>query len=91
MKELLLICSCDSLEHQMFFWYDKEDGSELYTEVHLTTWHNFFKRLWYGLKYAFGYKSRFGAWDEFIFSKKEQEKLYNFLNNKKYGKKEKKV
>ena len=56
------------MEDQMFFWRDDEDKL-LYTEVHLVTYHNFFKRLWYGLKYAFGHKSRFGAWDEFLFDK----------------------
>jgi len=76
----LFICSCSSLEHQMFFWYE-EENKLLYTEVHLNTWHNFFKRLWYGLKYAFGYKCRFGAWDEFFFGKEEEKKLKKFLNS----------
>lgn len=75
----LFVCSCSSLEHQMYFWYD-EDYKILYTEVHLVTYDNFFKRLWYGLKYAFGYKCRFGAWDEFLFEKEEQDKLLKMLN-----------
>jgi hypothetical protein len=37
--------------------------------------------LWFGLKYAFGFKSRFGAWDEFLFTKEEETELKNFLNN----------
>ena len=65
----------------MFFWRD-DDDKLLYTEVHLRTYHNFFKRLWYGLKYAFGYKSRFGAWDEFLFDKENEEELLEFLKNK---------
>lgn len=77
---LILICDCHSMEHQMMFWQSADfNDNHLYTEVHLITYHNFFKRLWYGLRYAFGYKSRFGAWDEFIFSKESEEKLKIFL------------
>ena len=80
MKEIF-VCSCGSLEHHMMFWYDEEEKL-LYTEVHLRTWHNFFRRLWYGLKYAFGYKCRFGAWDEFLFDTENEQKLYNHLKEK---------
>ena len=79
MKDIF-VCSCSSFEHQMYIWYETEDKL-LYTEVHLVTYHNFFKRLWYGLKYAFGYKSRFGAWDEFLFDTEDAQKLKEFLNN----------
>ena len=77
-EKKLLICSCHSLEHQILFWY--LDGY-LYSEVHLTTWHGFFRRFWYGMKYAFGYKSRFGAWDEFLFDGVQMEELKQFLIN----------
>jgi hypothetical protein len=76
----LFICECGSIEHQLLFWYDKEEKT-LYTEVHLITWHKFFKRLWYGLKYAFGYKCRFGAWDEFMFNPEQIEQLNKYLKN----------
>lgn len=76
----LFVCSCASLEHQMLFWYDEEDKL-LYTEVHLITRHGFFKRLWYGLRYAFGRKSNFGAWDEFLFDASDIKKLQETLNN----------
>lgn len=79
MKDIF-ICSCGSLEHQIYFWYD-EEYKILYTEVHLTTHHGFFKRLWYGLKYAFGHKSNFGAWDEFLFETSGVKELKEFLNN----------
>ncbi len=79
MKKELFICECGSLEHQMMIWYDKEDDL-LYTEVHLVTYHNFFKKFKYGLMYAFGRKCRFGAWDEFMFSKENVVKLQRFLN-----------
>ena len=64
----LLICSCNSTEHQMVFY--KSDATdwyppEVYVHVHLIRF-SFWYRVKYGLKYIFGYKSRYGAWDEFI-------------------------
>lgn len=66
----VIICSCASAEHQMIF-RGFNDDSDVYVNVHLYTHDNFFKRLWHGLKYAFGYKSRFGAWDEIIIGKEQ--------------------
>lgn len=79
MERQVMICECHSAEHQVIFWYDEEDG-DLYCEPHLTTRCNFFRRLWYGLKYAFGYKSKFGAWDETIFKKEDLKKLQIYIN-----------
>jgi len=76
--ENFLVCDCCSLEHILKIWYDKNCFPELYFEVHLITYHNLLKKLSYGLKYAFGYKSRFGSWDEFIFDKENEKKLYFF-------------
>jgi len=76
--ELFLLCSCYSYEHQLFLWWD-EDEKSLYAHFHLATYRGFWGRLWHGIKYAFGYKSRFGAWDQFIFDKKNLEKLNEFL------------
>lgn len=80
MKEIF-ICSCASLEHQIMFWHDKE-YDYLHACPHLVTYRGFFKRLWYGLRYAFGYKSRYGAWDELIFDKTDEEELLRFLQSR---------
>jgi len=74
------ICSCNSLEHQLSFWYDDE-YNELYTEVHLYTYKNIFKRIISAIKYVFGYKSKYGDWDSIIFKNDDVEKLKNYLNN----------
>jgi hypothetical protein len=79
MERLIMVCECYSIEHQVVFWYD-EDEKELYCEPHLTTNRNFLQRLWAGLKYAFGYKSRFGDWDSTIFKNEDLVKLKNHLN-----------
>ena len=56
----VFVCDCHSMDHQLRFWHGKEEYNgkefdELRVTVHLTTHDNFFKRLWAGLKYAFGY------------------------------------
>lgn len=81
MERIIMICECSSLEHQVIFWYDEEDN-ELHCEPHLATGRNFFKRLWFGLKYTFGYKSRLGAWDETMFKDEDLKKLKVFLDEK---------
>ena len=79
MGRLVLICECHSLEHQLVFWYDEESG-ELYCEPHLVTHRGFLKRLWTGLKYAFGYKSRYGQWDSTIFKEEDLQQLKDYLD-----------
>lgn len=78
---ITLICECGSHEHQVSFWYD-EDDNQLYCEPHLVTHKGFFKRIWIGLKYAFGYKSRFGEWDCTIFSPDDLDKLDKYLKDR---------
>lgn len=65
----LVICKCSSSEHQMIFRSFKNED-EIYVDVHLTD-QGFFRRLKHGIKYIFGYKSKYGAWDEIILDKKE--------------------
>jgi hypothetical protein len=57
------------------------DDESLYIEPRLVTHNRFFKRLWIGLKYAFGYKCRFGEWDEVIINEKDQKRLQKILND----------
>ena len=79
MERKIFICQCQSLEHQVGFWYDEEDDY-LYCEPHLKTHRNFFKRLWVALKYVFGFRSRYGHWDSTIFEKEDMKKLRDYLN-----------
>lgn len=75
----VFICECHSLEHQVKFFYDEEDRS-LFVYIHLTRY-GFWKRLITGIRYAFGYSSRFGEWDQFIFKEEDEAKLREFLNS----------
>jgi len=87
MESETFICSCHSAEHQITFsrFRDRPEDSlveydEMNISVHLYTHKNFFKRLWIGLKYAFGYKSRYGHWDNILLEPKQVEKLGKFIN-----------
>jgi len=73
------ICNCHSLEHQYHFWWD-DDANLLHVEPYLESDRNFFQRLWYGLKYIFGHKSRLGTFDEFSFKPEDANQLRHFLN-----------
>jgi len=79
----IMICDCNSIEHQAKFYYWKEDNYDvLGILIHLMTHRSIFKRIWYAIKYIFGYKSRFGAWDEFLMSENNRDDLKKFLNEK---------
>ena len=80
----LMICECHSTDHQIIILYedDEIDGHKYnicYAHIHLSN-RSFWNRLVYGIKYIFGRKSRFGAWDEFIFNPKDADKLQVIVN-----------
>ena len=78
-KEQLFICECHSMDHIMLFSYDEEDN-QVFVHIRLSTYHNFFNRLWRGLKYAFGLNSRFGNFDEFLVQPDDALKMIETLN-----------
>jgi len=84
MKDELIICECSSAEHQMVLRFDddKDLGRQVFVEMHLVplVW---YKRLWLGIKYIFGYKCKYGNFEEMILSPKHARQVYNlyrFLN-----------
>lgn len=76
--EEIFICECSSSEHQIIMKYDKDDNC-IYCDIHLSNY-NFLGRLKNGIKYIFGYKSRFGAWDQFIITDNHTNRLMQLLN-----------
>lgn len=71
----IIICDCNSIEHQIVVYYDEiETVPFVYFYVHLNK-RPFLQRLKYGLKYIFGRKSNYGAFDEFIFNPDDVDKL----------------
>lgn len=79
----LFICQCSNTEHQLIFSYFLDD-KEVYVSVHLTPEYNIWKRVWMAIRYIFGYKCRYGHFDEFIFKKSDAgrlQKVVNFLKD----------
>lgn len=59
--------------------YDKKYPM-CYAHVHLSS-HSFWSRVKYGMKYIFGYKSRYGAFDEFIFNPEDAPRLQQLVDH----------
>lgn len=77
--EELIICQCANVEHQMIFSAEAEDESDwVFVSIHLAPL-PFWKRLWHGIKYIFGYRSRYGDFDEIILDSRHIEKLENVV------------
>lgn len=82
-KEILFLCQCGNPEHQMIMRYfdvDYDDDKSVYVSVFLRNESNFFKRLWLGIKYIFGYRSIYGYFDEFIFKGSDYPKLQTVVD-----------
>ena len=90
MKDEIIICDCSSAEHQLVLRFDddKDLGRQVFVEIHLVplVW---YKRLWLGIKYIFGYKCKYGNFEEMILPPKHARQvydLYRFLNKSNVGK-----
>lgn len=75
----ILICECLSSEHQMVFTYDSEDN-EIYVDIHLVNYRNFWQRIIPAIKYIFGYKSKYGEFDGLIISNSNKHQILNALD-----------
>lgn len=85
-KKDIIVCECNSPEHQIVIYYDEDDNENMcYLHVHLNR-RPFWSRLIYGIRYIFGRKCRFGAFEEFIFNPDDGEKLQNLVNYLNRGK-----
>lgn len=84
-KEYIVQCSCGSPEHLIqVSWflpnekYCTEDYEELYIHYSLLK-ARVWKRIWYAIKYVFGYQSRFGGYGEMVLYKQDVDKLIEVL------------
>lgn len=76
----IFVCECESFEHQYCFWYD-EDDNELFFYPHLYfSSNNWFERLIGKIRYLFGYKSFYGAWDAVLINPDDAAKIRVFLD-----------
>lgn len=80
MEKDILICECNSTDHQMVFLYSEDESENVcYVHIHLNK-RRFLWRLVYGIKYIFGRKCNYGAFDEFIFNPDDSEKIQKLAN-----------
>lgn len=73
----LILCKCGSSEHQIIFkWFDDDiiDG-QVYMDVLINPEYKWWKRVIRAIKYIFGYRSKYGMFDEIILDKKDIPKL----------------
>lgn len=82
MEPAILICSCHSTEHQIVIYPNSDPlyGPEAYVHIHLVK-RSFWYRLKYAIKYVFGHKSRYGAWDEIILDPTHVKALETLVNH----------
>jgi hypothetical protein len=78
-KRTYIECACSSAEHIIRLTYFDDDADEMYLEVHLTQ-HNFMRRLWYAIKYLFGYRCAYGDFQEVVLNKNSVEQLAAVCN-----------
>ena len=82
MTNEILICQCHNTEHQLVISYFEDDvcDKQLYLSVHLVPEYNIWRRIKNAIKYIFGYRSKYGCFDEFIFNEKDADKLQQAVN-----------
>ena len=62
----IILCECQCSEHQILFQYDDDpDWENLYISYHLQNY-GFWNRLIKGIRYIFGFKSRYGNFGELV-------------------------
>jgi len=74
-----MVCECNSTEHIVIFQVVDGYEDEIDVEIHLTP-RPFFERIWYGLKYIFGYRCKFGDFDEILLDKNKLKELLKSLD-----------
>ena len=72
-------CACHSPEHvmQLMLWTEEPKMLCIYMCLNPEVW---YKRIWLAIKYIFGYKSRFGHFDEFMIKPEDANRLIEMLN-----------
>lgn len=78
-RGLILQCACGLNEHQVVFLYWNDEDPEMYMSPHLHPF-PFWTRLWLGIKYVLGYRSRYGDYPGLVLGKQDIEELRAFLD-----------
>ena len=67
MERKVINCACNSSEHIILYSFDEdEDGYKcVFISYHLSSDY-WYRRIWKGIKYIFGFKSQYGNFGEII-------------------------
>jgi len=74
---------CESGEHISEFSYDHD---MMYIHIYLAK-ETFFKRIWLGIKYIFGYKCKFGNYDAVLLTDEQVIQLQRLIHEYSFDKK----
>ena len=79
----LFVCDCSDVSHNIIFqiWEWPDEPADLSVHVNLTLYPSFWKRIKLGIRYIFGYKSRFGQYDVFSIRENDIERLQKLLSD----------
>ena len=77
-KSDLVICDCHSDEHQWIIHHDLEDKM-VYIHVYLAK-RPFWRRVLAGFRYIFGYRCRYGYWDEIVLNSSHADQFQNLVD-----------
>jgi hypothetical protein len=76
-------CHCYSPEHLLTFYHDNDDDLNLiFANVFLLP-QPWYKRIWLGLKYIFGYQCRYGHFGEFVLNPEDTDRFIEMLQKAK--------
>jgi hypothetical protein len=75
MKDEIIICECGNAEHQWIIRQFDDCDDCIFVHVHLQMPRSFWRRVVYAFRYLFGYRSRYGAFDEIILSRQHAEQF----------------
>lgn len=72
-KVLYMECECYSPEHMLKFEINDygDDDIDMVCYSQLTPYLPWYWRIWAAIRYIFGYESKYGHWDCFIFQKQD--------------------
>jgi len=79
-------CECGADEHTLRFVLDKEDP-RIYTSIFLHQYRPGWKRVWTGIKYILGYKSKYGHWSVWELRDEDVKRLRDMCEKYLEGKK----
>ena len=73
-------CACGSDEHTIRFTLNKAE-KEVYLSVFLNQYRPWWKRVYVAIRYIFGYKCRYGHWDNWLMDENDAVRLRDMFND----------